>query len=183
MRIAKVATLGFVAFVALACSGVSIPTPPPGVPTLPPGVPTLPPGVPTLPPGVPTLPPGASVDPGAGMCRLLSAAEVGAVMGTSMAISESDSDSCTYTNATTFATLNVRTETGDLTAPRFLLGDTAQEITVAGLSALAGTFASSPLVYVQRGNDQLVLQGVLLGTDPAALAKVVQLANTAASRW
>jgi hypothetical protein len=172
MRFARFATLGLVAFIALACGGIAIPS----IPAIP-SFPTIPTGL------LPSSVPGGSVDPGSGMCRLLTTAEVGAVMGSTVTITDSQSDSCTYTAAGTFATINMRTETGDLTAARFLLGDTAKEITVGSLSGLSGTFVGSPLVYVQRGGDQLVLQGVLVGADDAAVAKVVQLATTAASRW
>lgn len=175
MRFAKIATLGLVAFVALACGGITIPSIPP-IPSFP-VIPTFPPGV------IPTLAPGSSVDPAGGMCRLLTAAEVGSVMGSTVTITDGTGDSCTYTSSSTFATINVRTETGDLTAARFLLGDTAKDITVGSFTGLSGTFVGSPLVYVQRGNDQLVLQGVLVGADDAAVAKVVQLATVAASRW
>lgn len=171
MRLTRLATLGVVALAVLACGGVSVPTIPPIV------IPTIPPG------SVPTPGPGGSVDPGAGMCRLLSVAEVGAVMGSTVSITESDTDSCTYTAAATFATINVRTESGDLSSARFLLGDTAKDITIGAYAGVSGIFVGSPLVYVQRGDDQLVLQGVLLGADDASVAKVVQLANTAASRW
>jgi hypothetical protein len=172
MRFAKAATLGFVAFMVLACGGISIPSIPPF-----PSIPTFPPGV------IPTPAPGSSIDTAGGLCRLLSAAEVSATMGATVTITEGTSDSCTYTAAQTFATINVRTESGDLTSAHFLLGDTAKEITIGQYSGLSGTFVGSPLVYVQRGNDQLVLQGVLVGADEAAMAKLVQLATTAASRW
>ena len=174
MRFAKFATLGLVAFIALACGGISIPS----IPAIP-SFPSF-----AIPSGLfPSTEPGGSIDPGSGMCRLLTTAEVGAVMGSAVTITDSQSDSCTYTAAGTFATINMRTETGDLTAARFLLGDTAKPITVGSLSGLSGTFVGSPLVYVQRGGDQLVLQGVLVGADDAAVAKVVALATTAASRW
>jgi len=165
MRFPKVATLGLVALIVLACGGLKIPT------------------IPPIPTGLfPSSLPQGSFDPN-GMCRLLSVAEVGAVVGSAVTITAGTSDRCAYTAAQTFATINVRTETGDLTAARFLLGDTAKEITVGQYGGLAGTFVGSPLVYVLRGNDQLVLQGVLIGADDAAVAKVVQLANAAASRW
>lgn len=175
MRLPKVVMLGLVAVIVLACGGVKIPSIPP-IPSIP-SIPTFPPGV------IPTPAPGSSVDTTTGMCRLLSAAEVGAVMGAAVTITEGTSDSCTYTAAQTFATINVRTETGDLTAARFLMGDTAKEITIGQYPGLSGTFMGSPLVYAQRGNDQLVLQGILVGSDEASVAKVVQLATTAASRW
>lgn len=176
MRFAKVVAVGFVALVALACTSISIPSIPPIV------IPSF--SIPPIPSGLlPSTVPGTSIDPGSGMCRLLTTAEVGAVMGSTVSITESTSDSCTYTAASTFATINVRTETGDLTAARFLLGDTAKPITVGSLSGLSGTFVGGPLVYLQRGNDQLVLQGILIGSDDASVAKVVQLATVAASRW
>lgn len=177
MRLAKFATLGLVAFIALACGGVSIPT----IPSF--NIPSF--SIPPIPTGlIPTPQPGESVDPAAGMCRLLSAAEVGTVMGSTVTITGSESDNCTYTAAQTFATLSVRTETGDLSGARFLLGDTAQDVTIAGYQGLKGTFVGSPLLYLQRGGEQLVFQGVLFGSDAAAaLAKVEQLANVAAPRW
>jgi hypothetical protein len=105
-------------------------------------------------------------------------------MGATVTITEGTAENCTYTAASTFATLNVRTETGDLTAARFLLGDSAQDVNIGGHPGLKGTFVGSPLIYLQRGNDQLVFQGVLFGSDEAAaLTKLEQLANVAAPRW
>ena len=119
MRFAKVASLGIVAALAIACGGIKIPTIP-AIPSF--NIPSF-----ELPSGlnIPTPAPGSSVDPSSGMCLLLTAAEVQAALGNPVTVTESASDSCTYTAANTFATVNVRTESGDLTAARILLGDKA----------------------------------------------------------
>jgi hypothetical protein len=177
MRLAKVASLGIVAVLAIACGGVKIPTIPP-IPSF--SIPSF-----DIPSGldIPTPDPNQSIDPNAAACKLLTAAEVQAALGNPVTVTDSATDSCTYTASNTFATVNVRFETGDLTAARILLGDTAKDVTINGMPGLSGVFIGSPLVYVQRGGNQLVVQGVLVGSDDASVAKIVQLATTAASRW
>ena len=180
MRVAKVVSLGIVALLVVACGGIRIPSIPP-IPSFP-SFPPFPSGA--FPSDFPTPGPGSfSVDPATGICRLLSAAEVGAALGGSVTISDSEANSCTYTQTQSFATINVRTESGDLTAARFLLGNTATDITVNGMPGLSGSFINSPLVYVQRGDQELVVQGVLLAADEASMGRVVQLATLAATRW
>lgn len=177
MRLAKVVSLGIVALLVVACGGVKIPSIPP-IPSFP-TIPSF-----SLPSGFPTPAPGQSVDPATGVCRLLSAAEVGGVMGATYAVSEGDAESCTYTAVGGFSTINVRTESGDLTAARFLLGDTAQDVNIGGHPGLKGTFVGSPLIYLQNGDTELVFQGVLLSEDTAAaLAKIEQIANIGGPRW
>jgi hypothetical protein len=123
------------------------------------------------------------MDPNGGLCRLLTRPEVGSALGVTVEVTEAEPESCTYAVADSSATLNVRIERGDMALNRSLLGDTATDITVGGHPGVSGSFVGSPIVYVERGAEQLVLQGVLLPADAAGLAALVQLATLAAARW
>ena len=153
---------------ALACAGTVSPT----------AQPTAPPSLHDM----PTAPP-ATLDPNGGLCRLLARAEVTDALDVTVDVTEAAPESCTYADADSSATLNVRIEHGDMALNRSLLGDTAADITVGALSGVSGSFVGSPIVYVEREDEQLVLQGVLLAGDEAGIAKIVELAIVAAGRW
>lgn len=171
MRFAKVATLGLVAFVALACGGITIPSIPP-IPSFPPII--LPSGE-TLPPGV--------IPSASGTCALVSSDEISSAMGSPATLTSADGGDCTFTFSN-FATVVVSVESGsDLTGARFIMGNTAQDLQVAGLPAVSGQIFGLPAVYVQRGTQQLSVLGFLAGNDVAAsTAKLVQIASIAVTR-
>ena len=182
-----------VGLLTLACVGVQpqVSIPPIVIPTLPPiNIPSLPPiNIPSglLPSGlvIPTIPPIQlpSGDPSAGLCPLVTPAEVSAVMGSQASITESEADSCTYTFSNFSSIIITRASGSDLTSSRFLFGETAKDVTVGGLPGLTGVFIGQPAVHVQRGTDQLQIQGILTGSDDPTIAKLVQIATTAVSRW
>jgi hypothetical protein len=179
--VAGVATLVF----AGACTSISAPTIPPiSIPTIPPiGIPGLG-GLPgALASGL-QIPPGLfpSVDASTGVCLLASPAEVSSIFGSTATVTSSDSNSCTYTFSN-FATIVITTDTGDLAGAQVLFGSTAKQIQVGNDAALTGVFIGQPGVYVQRGQNQLQIQGVLTGSDDATIAKLVQVATLADSRW
>jgi hypothetical protein len=127
----------------------------------------------SLPSGLPTT----------GDCALVTPAEVGSIMGSAPITTENDEGDCTFTFSN-FSTVSVSIETGsDLSTSRFLFGETAKDVTVAGLPGLSGSFIGQPAVHVQRGADQLQVMGILTGTDDATVAKLVQIATTAVARW
>ncbi|HEY5520045.1 MAG TPA: hypothetical protein VIK08_05255 [Candidatus Limnocylindrales bacterium] len=177
--VAGVATLVF----AGACTSISAPTIPPiSIPTIPPiGLPgvggSFPPIV--LPSGL-VIPPGLfpSVDASTGVCLLASPAEVSSIFGSTATVTSNDSNSCTYTFSN-FATIVITTDTGDLAGAQVLFGSTAKQIQVGNDAALTGVFIGQPGVYVQRGQNQLQIQGVLTGSDDATMAKLVQVATLA----
>jgi hypothetical protein len=170
MRFAKVAALGFVAFIALACSGVSIPSIPP-IPSFPPNV--LPSGA-TLPPGV--------IPSASGTCALVTPQEIGAAMGGTATLTDTSDGECTYTFSN-FSSVIVSVEAStDLQSSKIIFGATAKDITVAGLPAVQGVFIGQPAVYVQKGANQLQVQGILTGSDDATIAKLVQVATLAVAR-
>jgi hypothetical protein len=169
-----------------ACASVGPGTtiPPINIPSF--NIPTFPPIViPSfpLPPGF-TLPPFdlPSGDPNAGTCPLVTAAEVGGIMGSVATVTSSDGDSCTYT-LQNFSGVGITRESGDLATVKMLMGDTARDITVGAYPGVSGAIFGQAVVYVQRGAEQLQVLGVLTGNDEASIAKIVQIATIAASRW
>ena len=182
------ATLGLVlaGLMLTACGAVRPGTsiPPINIPSF--SIPSF--SIPSIPPIV--LPPGVSIPPinlpsadaGSGLCTLISPAEMGAILGGSVTVTSSESTSCTYTG-TSLASVVIRTETGELSTAKFLMGDSAQDITIGPYPAVSGVFFGGPLVYIQKGSEQLVVQGVLIGEDDAARAKILQIAQTVGSRW
>ncbi len=160
---------------AAACSSNSAPASP-GVPgsTL---APTS--GVPEF-----TIPPGdlASADPNGGVCALISADEVGSIMGSTATVTNNDGDSCSFT-LSTFASVSVTLNTDTIDTGRILLGNTATDINVGGLPGVSGLFIGQPMVFVQKGDQQLQVLGILTGKDDATIAKIVQIATTAVGRW
>ena len=182
MRFAKSATLGFVALMVLACGGPSIPSIPP-LPSFPFPSSGLPSGL--LPSGL--LPSGVlpSADANSGTCLLISVAEMGSIMGGVPTVTGNSGDECTYTFSNLSTILVTIDSDTDLASSRFSLGQAAKDITVAGLPAVSGSliFLNQPAVHVQRGTDQLQVQGVLLANDDATIAKLVQIATIAVGRW
>jgi hypothetical protein len=169
MRFAKVATLGFVAFIALACSGISIPSIPP-IQSFPP---ILPSGG-TLPPGV--------IPSASGTCALITPAEIGAAMGGTATLTDTSGGDCTFTFSNFSSVIITIESSTDLQSAKIIFGATAKDITVAGLPAIQGVFMGQPAVYVQKGARQLQVQGVLTGSDDATIAKLIQVATLAVSR-
>jgi hypothetical protein len=169
--------------VSCASIGPGFTLPPIVIPSF--SIPTFPPIV--LPSGLPdfSFPPieFPSADANSGACPLITAAEVAGIMGSAASITSSDSDSCTYTFSN-FSTIVVTKSSGtDIATSKFLFGDTAKDLVVNNLPAVSGVFIGQPAVHVQRGTDQLQIQGVLTGSDDATIAKLVQIAQIAASRW
>ncbi len=154
-----------------ACGGVTVPNftiPPINIPSLPPF---------DIPSGL--LP---TTNPNAAPCPYITAAEVGAIMGSTPTITDSN-EPCTFTFSN-FSVITVSTETGtDLNTSKILFGASAKDITVAGLPAATGVFIGQPAVHVQRGSDQMQVLGILTGSDDATIQKLVQIATTAVSRW
>lgn len=160
------------------CSAVS-----PGF-TLPPipsfNIPTIPPFA--LPSGLPTIPPFElpSSNPNAVMCTLITADEMGAIMGGPVSVQGGDDGSCTYTTST-FSAVVIRQEQGDLATARILLSD-PQDVTVGAYPGVIGGFIGV-LLYAQRAGTNLVVQGVLMTDDEAGRAQILQIGTTAAGRW
>ena len=48
---------------------------------------------------------------------------------------------------------------------------------------MIGSFFGGPIVYIQRGGDQLGVHGILVQDDEANQAKLLQIGQTAAARW
>ena len=51
------------------------------------------------------------------------------------------------------------------------------------LPGVIGSFFGGPILYIQRGGDQLVVHGILVQDDEANQAKLLQIGQTAAARW
>ena len=143
----------------------------------------------TIPPiNLQSLPPfelPSGVTAGTGSCALVTAQEVATIMGSAPQITNDDAGDCTFTFSN-FSTIGVTTESGsDLASTKSLLGTSAKDITVGNLPGVTGIlpFVNQPVVYVQRGSDQLQVIGFLLPADDATIAKLTQIATIAASRW
>ncbi len=171
MRLTKSVSLGMVALLVVACGGITIPSIPP-IPSFPSFA--LPSGA-TLPPGV--------IPSTSGTCAFISPAEIGAAMGGTATLTDVGSDKCTFTFSN-FSSVSITTESDtDLQTAHFLFGSSAKDITVGGLPAVTGVFMGQPAVYVQKGANQLQILGILTGSDDATIAKLVQVATLASSRW
>jgi hypothetical protein len=170
----RLLSLFAVGLLATGCASIG-----PGF-TIPPiNIPSLPPF--ELPSGGINIP-GQSVDANA-LCRVVSPAEMAAIMGATPSITEGTVESCSYTFPN-FSTVVISTSANeDLQTSKFLFGNTAKDTTVGGLPAVSGSFIGQPAVNVQRGTDQLQVLGILTGSDEATIAKMQQIAELAVSRW
>jgi hypothetical protein len=173
MHFAKVASLGIVAALAIACGGITIPTIP-AIPSF--NIPSF--GLPsggTLPPGV--------IPSASGTCAFMTAAEVSSIWGSPATLTSTDNGDCDFTFGN-FSTISLSVENGtDLSGVKVILGNTAKDITIGGLPGVSGSFIGQAAVYVQKGANQLQLLGILTGSDDATIAKLVQVATLAVSRW
>ncbi|MEP7158570.1 MAG: hypothetical protein ABI797_04025 [Chloroflexota bacterium] len=174
MRLAKAVVIGALASFALACTGgITIPSIP--------AIPSFPPIFPSGGSFPPIDLPSANPSVVNAVC-LVTGPEVGQIMGSTATVNSSQ-DGCSYTFPN-FSTLTITIDSGtDLQSAHFLLGTTARDITVGGLPAVSGVFVGQPAVYVQKGANVLQLQGILTGSDDATIAKIVQVAELAVSRW
>jgi hypothetical protein len=208
LLMAGIATL----LVVSACTTISAPPsippinipslPPINIPSLPPvNIPSLPPiNIPSLPPvNIPSLPPITipSIDipdfsfppivlpsgnATAGLCPLVTPAEMTQILGAEVSVTSDDPNSCTYTLPTFATVVLTKTSDVDLSGVQFLMGDTAQPQTIGGFPGVAGVVLGQPAAYVQKGSEQLQVLGVLIGSDPANVAQMVQVATTAVGR-
>ena len=141
------------------------------------------PGSTTNPSTGPTEPPSDTSAPGSSsaLCSLTSASDLNSIFGGTWT-EDTTSGDCTWTNTDDFTSLDIRLEDGsDFTGAQVLLG-TLQQLTIAGHPAVLGDFLG-PLLYVQiQPNVQLVIQGVLMGTDDATHQRVVDLATAIIGR-
>jgi hypothetical protein len=175
IRVGLSLTLASLVLVSCATIGPGFTVPPINIPSF--SIPSF--SIPSFPPIV--LPSGL---PTSGDCPLLTAAEIGTIMG-SAPISTESTDGCTFTFSN-LSTVNVSIESGsDLNASKTVFGASARDLTVAGLPAVSGTlpFINQPALHVQRGADQLQVFGFLLPADDATIAKLVQIATIAVGRW
>jgi hypothetical protein len=110
-------------------------------------------------------------------------AEVRSIWGSPATLSSTDNGDCDFTFGN-FSTISISVESdNDLSGAKIILGNTAKDITVGGLPGVSGTFIGQAALYVQKGASQLQLLGILTGTDDATMAKLVQVANLAVTRW
>ncbi len=182
LMLATVATL----LVAGACTSVGT------LPTIPPiNIPTIPPiNVPgfTIPPinipGV-SIPPIGGVpggEPSTTPCTLVTAAEVSQIFGTQVVDQSSSSTDCTFQVTLASAVSVSATNDQDFSTAGLLLGQTAQQSTIAGYPAVSGTFIGQAVVYVQKPSGQLQVLGILTGSDAATMGKLQQVAAIAVTR-
>jgi hypothetical protein len=158
---------------AAACGGVQVPNftiPPIQIPSIPPI--DLPSG------GFP----GLSIPPGNAQCALVTAAEVGSILGTTVTDASDEASNCTFISST-LQSLSVSTDSStDLSGVQFLMGENAQQVTIGGFPALSGTVFSLPAVYVQKPSGQLQVLGFLVAGDAEMQSKLQQIATIAVGR-
>lgn len=117
-----------------------------------------------------------------GACAFITPEEMATIWGSAPTLTDT-SDGCSFTFSN-FSTVNVSTESNsEIASSKFLFGDSAKDITVGGLAGVTGVFVGQPAVHVQRGTDQMQVLGILTGSDDATIAKLVQVATLAISRW
>jgi hypothetical protein len=187
LLVAGLATL----MLASACTTISSPPtiPPINIPTLPPiNIPTLPPinlpsgiNFPSIPPinlpsggiNFPSIPPislpsGIIIPPiaipsGQVPCSLVTSAEVQQIMGLAFTDTSDAATNCSFVS-TNLVSLTVESTTDtDLSGTQFLMGDSLQQINVAGLPAIQGAVLGQPAVYVQKPSGQLQVLGIFTG--------------------
>ena len=181
--VAALATMLF----AGACTSINIPTIPPiNVPPI--NLPSIPPiNIPgfSIPPIV--LPSGIDIPPiaiptGTVPCALVTAAEVGQIWGSPVTDTSNSATDCAFTSAN-FATVTVQATTDtDMSGVQFMVGNTAQNVSVGGYPAIQGSFIGQALLYVQKPTGQLQVLGILTGADPATFTKLQQIATIAVGR-
>jgi|tagenome__1003787_1003787.scaffolds.fasta_scaffold20390621_2 hypothetical protein len=186
---------------ASACTTISSPPtiPPINIPTLPPinlpsgiTIPTFPPinlpsgiNFPSIPPI--SLPSGIIIPPiaipsGQVPCSLVTSAEVQQIMGLALTDTSDSATNCSFVS-TNLVSITVESTTDtDLSGTQFLMGDSLQQINVAGLPAIQGAVLGQPAVYVQKPSGQLQVLGIFTGTDPATYTKLQQIATIAVGR-
>jgi len=185
-----------------------IPTVPPiNIPSIPPiTIPTIPPlpsiNIPTIPPinipsgiTIPTIPPidlpsidipefsfpPIEIPTSATPCALVTSAEVGQILGEQVTDSSGGPTSCVFITPS-FSTMSISTDTStDLSGVQFLMGNTAQQVTVGGLPGISGTVLGLPALYVQKPSGQLQILG-FSGDDADFAAKLQQIAAIAVGR-
>ncbi len=183
VMLAAIATV----LLAGACTSISIPTIPPiNVPGASGGItlPSFPPiNLPGSSGGAVIPPIGLPVgSPSATPCQIVTAAEVSQIFGTQVLDQSDSSTDCTFNVSLTSAiTVQATTDT-DFSGVQFLLGNTAQQSTIAGFPAMSGTFFGQALLYVQKPSGQLQVLGILTGSDPATMDKLQQVATIAVGR-
>lgn len=166
----RLLSLFAVGLLAVACGGIGAP-----------GF-TIPPiNIPSLPPF--ELPSG--ITGGNGTCHFVTSAEIASIMGTAPQVVNEEDGDCTFV-LSNLGTIGISAQANsDLASTKSSLGATARDITVGDLQGVAGTlpFINQPVVYVQRGDQQLQIVGVLLPADEATINKLVQIATVAVPRW
>ena len=149
-----------------------------------PGVTQPPIRVPTLPPINVSIPPinipSGLLPGGSGSCALISPQEVASIFGATPSFTDDSSGTCTFTlpDLKTF-TVTVEPDT-DIQSTRFLFGNSATDINVAGLPGLSGNLMGLPAVYVQKGTNALQILGFSGDTD--IIPQLVRVATVAVGR-
>lgn len=170
MSFLRQAFLAGIALSIVACSGGAAPA----------GSRTQPPAGATAAPGAPT-PAGATGGGGAALCSLVTVEEMGQIFGETFTVTDSSDNSCTYTSTTSLTNASLRFEDTGLDTAHTLLGSTAADVTVAGNPGVIGNLMGV-ILYVRHGNQDLVVQTVLLNDTPDNRNKVVAVATKALSR-
>jgi hypothetical protein len=126
----------------------------------------------------------AAGTPGAGgdMCAVISGAEMSEIFGVPMTQQPiEDEGTCTYAAGMGIPSVVLRMESGDLSVPRMLFGESGRDATVAGQPAVVGNLFGI-IAYVQRGGEMFVVQSVLTDDTEEVRQQVIRVAETAYQR-
>ena len=118
-------------------------------------------------------------------CSLITAAELTAILGESMAEDGSDSLICRWTaSGEALSLISIGFEAGNLSDAKAGLANPA-DITVGGLPAVVGAlFMEGDILYVARDNIRLWVNLPYVPRDtPEVRQQLIQIAETAVSRW
>jgi hypothetical protein len=167
------------------------PAPPATTPTQPPAdTPAPPADTPAPPADTPAAgTPGPDPTPGGvtgDVCALISAEEMSEIMGVTMLLQPIDAEetgTCTFAaQGMGIPAVTLRFEGGDLTVPRMLFGESAQDVTIGGRPAVMGMLFGI-IAYIQLDSQQMfVVQSVLTEDTPQVRQQVQSIGETVIQR-
>src|SRR5918995_1548485 len=132
------------ALLVIGCVNVAPGATPIRVPTVPPiNIPPI--SIPSIPP---INIPSGFIPGGSGTCALVTPQEIASIFGSAPSFTDDSGGNCTFTMANA-STIVISIESGsDLETSRFVLGNSAQAVTVGGLPAVSGAIVGQPTVHV-----------------------------------
>ena len=171
-----------VMIVAVAACGGSPAQPtaaPTGAPTAAPtgGAATAAPTAAQTPADAPTQP----AQPGASRACFLSAQEMSQIVGSTMSVTESSENECTYGSGGMFPIFVIRVNSGETIEAAKMITTNGRDLTIGGLPAYYGELMGG-ILYVQRGSDTFVIQAPLQAEEQV-ITQMQRIAEAVIPRW